>query len=585
MMARGLKHLTTAKGALLVILGLALGLRLMGIQFGKPFRYHPDEIKLVVQAGYLLQPGGRSVETLFMLGSYPPLYTYVLAGLYGVYGLFGLALRVFPTVEALKDYYYVDTFTFHVMGRLLTAILGTGTVLLVYFVGLKGFNRRVGLLAALFCAVVFLHVRNSHYLTVDVPATFMATAAFLCAVAVSQRGAWPEVLCGGLLTGLAAATKYNAGMVAVPFLLAFFVRAVEQGKNPLSVFRRPQLYAGLAAVAVGFVLGCPLVVLDPARFFRGLFAYGDLQSQGKVGVGGGFFAYFTARMSPGYGVFSHNSVPAAVGVLTTVLGSLGLIRMLLSRRGTSWLVVSFVLPYYAVIGAVSYKTIRQFLPLVPFFVLAAGVVLDEVVGMIRGRRWVGRLVLAAGVLGVVVPELYKDVRWVLAMRGPDPRTLAKAWIETHVSEGTVIATEKYGPPLLDKDDQHASLRLRSGLYRRVYQVVDSQAQLSFGYRGEPDSLEPIQHYLARRQAEYFVSDSFTRGSFFMELSARKFPRLVAHRRAFYAWLDSEAQEVARFTPHTNWADLFPTIVVYRLPTGADTAEAVRGGTGKTPAAP
>jgi hypothetical protein len=164
--------------------------------------------------------------------------------------------------------------------------------------------------------------------------------------------------------------------------------------------------------------------------------------------------------------------------------------------------------------------------------------------------------------------LYKDVRWAATMCCPDPRTRAKEWIEAHVAEGATIALEKYGPPLLDKDDSHAEARLRSGQYRRLYQIVDSQAQVSFGYRGEPEALVPIQEHLAKQGAEYFVSDSFTRGSFYLELSEKSFPRLVAHRRAFYAWLDAEAERVATFTPDCKWANLQPELVVYHLPRAA-----------------
>ncbi|MDZ7725235.1 MAG: hypothetical protein U5R06_21065 [candidate division KSB1 bacterium] len=39
---------------LLVILLVAAFLRLYGINFGKPFLYHPDEIKLTAQAGRML---------------------------------------------------------------------------------------------------------------------------------------------------------------------------------------------------------------------------------------------------------------------------------------------------------------------------------------------------------------------------------------------------------------------------------------------------------------------------------------------------------------------------------------------------
>lgn len=564
MKERLVKNFAGGNWLLMAILVLALGLRLLGIQFGKPFRYHPDEIKLVVQAGRLLEPGGRSTEGLFGLGSYPPLYTYLLALVYGAYGAAGVALGVFRTAAAFKEFYYVNTFAFHLIGRVVTAMLGTATVLLLYHVGARAYNRRVGLLAAAFCATVFLHVRNSHYVTADVPATFMATAAFLCTVLVAQRGRWPEVVAGGLLTGLAAATKYNVGLVTVPFVLALLMRGDREGRGFAATVRDPALYVGLGSVAAGFVMGCPLVVADPQRFLRGFFTYGDLQAQGKVGLGGGFFAYFTGGLSPGYGVFSHNSVPAAIGPVLMVLGLIGLLR--LSR--TNLLLISFVVPYYLLIGLVNYKTMRQFLPLVPFFVLAAAALVDGLMARVRIQSKWRVLAWALIVASAVVPELYTDLRWAFAMRGPDPRTLAKAWIEEHVPAGTVIAIEKYGPPLLDQHDPKAALRMRSGHYRRTYRIVYSQTRLSFGYQGEPDSLLPVQDYLANKGAEYFVEDSFTRGSFYLALSEKSFPRLVAHRRAFYSWLEKEAEEVARFAPAQNWANLFPTIVVYALPGSA-----------------
>lgn len=559
------RRLLGENGLLAAILVVALAVRLIGIQFGKPFRYHPDEIKLVVQAGRLLEPEGRSADALFGLGSYPPLYTYLLAGVYAAYGLAGVALGLFGNVAAFKESYYLNTFAFHLIGRGMTALLGAATVLVLYHVGAKAYNRRVGLLAAAFCATVFLHARNSHYLTVDVPATFMATAVFLAAVAVYRRGGWKEIVVGGLLSGLTAATKYNAGLILVPFLVAVFLRAKDERGRATSAFIDARLYLAVACAGLGFLLGCPLVVIDPQRFLQGFLTYGNLQAQGKVGVGGGFFAYLTGQMSPGYGVFSHNSIPSAMGPVLAALGVIGLMWLARRRTRADWLGLSFIVPYYVVIGLANYKTMRQFLPLVPFWLLAASTLLDAAVTKVQRRRVLASLALALFVAGAVVPELYKDVRWAVIMRGPDPRTDAKEWIEEHLSDGTAIALEKYGPPLLDQRDPHAQLRLRSGQYRRAYQLMDSQAQLSFGYRGEPEALVPIQEYLAARGAEYFISDSFTRDSFYLKLSVKAFPRLAAHRRAFYAWLDAEAEQVAMFAPQHNWAALLPTLMVYRLP--------------------
>jgi hypothetical protein len=202
---------------------------------------------------------------------------------------------------------------------------------------------------------------------------------------------------------LAAATKYNVALIAIPFVLAFFVRAMEERGNVAKTFVDTRLYVGLASIVVGFVVGCPLVLIDLKRFLSGLLTYGDLQAQGKVGVGGGFFAYFTGQMSPGYGVFSHNSVPAAIGPALTLLGLVGVVRLLRGRNRVDWLVLSFVVPYYLVIGSVKYKDMRQFLPLLPFFLLAASTLLDALMGSVRKQRVFHYLAWGVLVASGVVP--------------------------------------------------------------------------------------------------------------------------------------------------------------------------------------
>ena len=104
---------------------------------------------------------------------------------------------------------------------MVTAAFGVATVLLVYQSGMR-WGARHALLAAGLLAVLPLHVRYSHYVLTDTPATFFVTLTLLL---VAGRRTKRDTLGGhsrwaGAAAGLAAATKYNGGIALMMPLLA-----------------------------------------------------------------------------------------------------------------------------------------------------------------------------------------------------------------------------------------------------------------------------------------------------------------------------------------------------------------------------
>src|SRR5690606_29592521 len=104
------------------------------------------------------------------------------------------------------------------------------TVILVFLIGFKLYNRRVGLIAAAFYAFAVFPIQQAHFMTVDTFTNTFGMVAVLAAVIILKRPLnrepqdlrssltwqkiWPYLLFG-LGLGMATASKINAVSLAL----------------------------------------------------------------------------------------------------------------------------------------------------------------------------------------------------------------------------------------------------------------------------------------------------------------------------------------------------------------------------------
>src|SRR5262249_60561078 len=96
------------------------------------------------------------------------------------------------------------------------------------------------LVAAFFVAVAFLHVRDSHFGMLDVPMTCLAVAALLpLSRALEDPTQIRSWITGGVFVGLAASTKYNAGvLVAVGLVVVLISSTASRERIPQPAIAR-----------------------------------------------------------------------------------------------------------------------------------------------------------------------------------------------------------------------------------------------------------------------------------------------------------------------------------------------------------
>lgn len=413
---------------------VALSLRLWGIGFGLPHLYHPDEWALVMPALRILQTGDLNPHR-FVYGS---LHIYALSLLYSVYLFVGVSqgklasvhdIPVYENTHGLYQYAFPQVY---LLSRGLTAVLGAATVVAVYAVGRRLFDRRTGLIAALFLTFLPLHVVNSHYTTTDVPATLLVVLGFWCVIGVSQRGLRRDYLLAGALAGLAAGTKYPGGLLIVPLVVAHLARQ-------RTGFEGSKLLTALIAASAGFVLSTPFAVLDYGTWRYWLdYVNEQYVVNGALVEGSSARWYVSFLLQPAYAPI-------------TVLAAVGLAWV--SRR--NWrqgsLLGSFPAAYFVAIVRYERRFPRALIPLLPFLALLAAIAVVQLVRLYArhrpGRRRYADVLTIALSAALVAWPLQASLGHAHRFTQKELRTLGREWIVANIPEGSKIATDAAAPVL------------------------------------------------------------------------------------------------------------------------------------------
>ena len=377
------------------ILLLALALRW---PVPTPSWTHFDEIAFIV-----LPLGFWSGDLNPHYFNYPTFHFYLSSLLYLLYYLVTSA----ESVEQFVAYHLL------VDGRdLLALVRGANTLLAVATVGVVAclgrhlYGVREGLLAALILATMPLAVRFAHLAIVDTPAVFWSVMALLWAVRARQDGRVRDFLVAGIFTGLAAATKYPAVLVAVPVATAILLDI----PWPL----RRSIWVGSGA-ALSFALATPFVWLDAGQFWSHFADMGRTHLLAKPSTEEWAWLYHL-RYTLRHGL----------GIVAAVAVALSLLWSVRQRQWQELVLLAGIIPLAAVLALAGSTFMRYALPLAPLLAL--------LIGRLVGMGWKYPLAGGLATLILVAEPLYASLRTRSLLSGQDTRIEAQAWLQTHLPQ-------------------------------------------------------------------------------------------------------------------------------------------------------
>jgi len=405
--------------ALIGALALAAALRVWGIGFGLPHTLtRPDEDATVsIAIGFVT----RSFNPHFF--DWPSLFMYAVAVAFAGYFAVGRVVGWFADSSAFLAAMSDQPAPLFRIARGVSAAAGVGTVATVHAIGVELFDRTTALVAAFFVACAALHVRDSHFGVTDIAATWLVTMSFLYTVRFARRERRRDALFAAVWAGLAASTKYNAGLIVLPL-----AAAVLTGRAG----RRYQLLALCVGVTVvAFVCGTPYAILDRPAFVAALESISEHLRGGHAALAG-----------PGWLVHLTSSLRYGLGLPLLIAGIGGLALGVARDRRDGVLFCLFPLTYYIFIGSGRTAFARYILPVVPFLCLAAArIVVTTAEGVAAAMKRERRAPLVAWALGIAiaVPSLASAIRSDRLLATPDSRLLAADWIHARFPGGVTIA--------------------------------------------------------------------------------------------------------------------------------------------------
>lgn len=420
-----------------VLLGaIALGLRIYGLRYGLPAIYNPDEVAIMSRA---LAFGKGDLNPHNFL--YPSFYFYVLFAWEGVTALAAVAVRAVDSFGAFQREFFLDPTRVFVAGRLLTALLGTATVIATGALGSRIGPALAGPIAALLLAAAPLHVLNSHYVKHDVPVTLLIVLAYLACWRLWRLPSGSSLVIAAAVTGCAFSTHYYAIFLAIPLAWS----AARGAPTTTEAVKRIAI-AAVVSAAVFFLLS-PYLLVEPATALRDIRANREIVVDRAVaGVG---YAAGLAR-------YAGMLLVDAVGLPAAILAFAGVVLGL--RRDTArtiWL-LSFPVPFLLFIAS-TYPAARYLVPLTPFITIFAAMAIATLWQQKRFAN-IGFLLLIGAFVVAASGSLETD-RFI---RQADTRTLAREFIEARVAPGTAILSQPYSVPLESTADALREAVARSG---------------------------------------------------------------------------------------------------------------------------
>ncbi len=560
--------------AVLAIIVFAFVMRVMGVDFGLPYLYHPDEATRVNGA---VRFGSGDLNPHYFLK--PSLLTYSLFILYGIYFVFGYVFGAFESVAQFARHFITDPTNFYLIGRMVSVLSATYIVYLTYCLGRKTSDFKVAIIAMFLVAINYTNITNAHYVATDVPMTMFILLSFYFSYGILHKPNSKSYIFAGVFAGLAAGTKYPGGAVLFSAIAAYYMANSELRLKEL-IFNKRLLYI-LLGFTVAFFIFNPYVILDYKTFFKhfketlGL-GYSDKRSIHRVASLGNFL-----------GVLNLSLGQYALGGFSFISFIYYAIKNIKKRNNFDIILFIFVLIYSYAFARSKIVSTRYMICVIPIFYLFAARLIVRIYDSIKLSELKKGALMAIFIVAATYPMYVRSIYFNKALVETDSRTLAKEWVESNIPQGTKILLDPSGPLLddtlknLTQKYERAKERglMKQDYYKLQIETVESKKTYdyviisspvytsaertkgNYEYMQRHELLNHDLNYFRNKGFKYVIISSFMYDEFYKERQKKEFP-------AYYNFYESLKSDTTRMKTFEGYPRVLgphqPKVIIYKL---------------------
>lgn len=273
--------------------------------------------------------------------------------------------------------------------RVISAVLGSITVVLVFLIGAEFFSTGVGVMAALFFGFIPTALAYHKIINLDVTMVLFFTAAmyglFRWLKTESVRPLWWSIF----FASLAFATKFNGGLIILVYLGTLMIKQWRQVKK-----------TGLLSLPLPLIFLVPAMVVTLVAVWPWLWGNSlDHFLQTLLHWGGGINELFLGTVQPTPRTYFLIHFLFEIPFVTLLLFFLGLWWVIKNKRLTEWVLVLWVLaPFATSFYHIRQDNLRYVQAAFPALALIAALGFWHAARIIQhGRRELGVLV------GILIP--------------------------------------------------------------------------------------------------------------------------------------------------------------------------------------
>lgn len=506
-------------------------------------------------------------------------YQNILAIEYGIYFVIGWVLNIFKNPMHFASIIIQDLNPLFIIGRITTATLGTLSLLLIYMIGSKCYNRKTALIATVFMSILPVHVWTSHLVGTDVPMTFFALLSLYFIINIYLKGELKYYILSTFFAAVAINTKILASSICIPFLAAHFlnIRARYNGKYYKFIFSK-EVFLSATSFIIGYILSNPVILTAFKNFIKSFLWRANLYNNtiGSVSYSQNAYIDYIKIL-----FFKQFYPPLFILIFA------GLLYALYKRNKSDCILTPFILFHYFLISGTNYLVQdRYIIPILPVLLLLGSRLLIEIFdnAKIKGKIFTYSVYSSVLILLILLP-LIKTVRFDLTLTDRNTGVIAKEWIERNITPGSKILIDAgrtiitSGPRLSQCRDNlmntvHKIKQLKEGeiLHGNIEsQIVDSYSAIYFEllldnmpeitydltYSGLGRDLEALDYY-KNNGFEYIITNGSTRWNAKRPAWRKKYPKSAS----FYDSLDRELELIKVFMPNLTRSG--STIKIYKI---------------------